>query len=45
MTEILKTISLSIGYDSHPVTSDINITLNDGDTRLRDFLMLKAQVT
>ncbi|MBO4573764.1 MAG: ABC transporter ATP-binding protein [Bacteroidales bacterium] len=31
MTEILKTISLSIGYDSHPVTSDINITLNDGD--------------
>ena len=31
MTEILKTISLSIGYDSHPATSDINITLNDGD--------------
>lgn len=31
MTEILKTISLSIGYDNNPVTSDINITLNDGD--------------
>ena len=29
--EILKTISLSIGYDGKTVVSDINVTLNEGD--------------
>ena len=29
--EILKTTSLSIGYDNKTVVSDINVTLNEGD--------------
>ena len=29
--EILKTLSLSIGYDKKTVVSDINVTLNEGD--------------
>lgn len=31
MTEILKTISLSIGYNNNAVTSDINVALQKGD--------------
>lgn len=31
MKNILKTSSLSIGYDSKTVVSDINVTLNEGD--------------
>ena len=31
MKEILKTTSLSIGYDNKTVVSDINVTLNEGD--------------
>ena len=31
MKEILKTTSLSIGYDNKTVVSDINVSLNEGD--------------
>lgn len=31
MTDILKTISLSIGYNKKTVVSDINVSLNEGD--------------